>query len=110
MVFWPLTLCILQENTETLTLSQTIWHQNNSKWWFREFDNITVRVLGKLSQNCLKYIVRCVFPYLHGALHDRDGHDSILYGHSLSVHKSGMGYKIERILCEVYNSTSFSFT
>lgn len=31
------------------------------------------------------------FSYLHGALHDRDGHDSILYSHSLSVHKSGMG-------------------
>lgn len=50
----------------------------------------------KLPHNSLKYIVGCVFPYLHGALHDRDSHDSILYGHSLSVHESGMGYKVEK--------------
>lgn len=34
-------------------------------------------------------------PYLHGALHDRDRHDSIFYGDCLSVHEPGMGCKVK---------------
>lgn len=33
--------------------------------------------------------------YLHGALHDRDSHDSIFYGDCFSVHEPGMGCKVK---------------
>lgn len=35
--------------------------------------------------------------YLHGALHDTNSHDSILYGYSLSVHESGMSCKLQEL-------------
>lgn len=65
----------------------------NSKYLKIKTQKLKIRI-NKINHIIGDYFIKQYeirFSYLHGALHDRDGHDSILYSHSLSVHKSGMG-------------------
>lgn len=61
------------------------------------FYGITTPTLRNIQkkQKHVAFKVILFSPYLHGALHDRDSHDSIFYGDCFSVHEPGMGCKVK---------------